>query len=184
MMDERKFEEHGYAMEGFAFGLSDGIICFLGLIIGVARATSDPTLVIIAGFIGGVADAFGNSIGFYVSQATERGVQIHETKEHGRKTRIHSKREVLMSGVFTFLATVVVLILLLSPFIFLGIAFATILAVLSGTILSFVLGSYVGKLGGESPYKSGYKYVCVTLAGALISYTIGELLSIYLRYGV
>lgn len=182
-MAEQKFEEHGW-MEGFAFGLTDGIICFLGLIIGVARATSDPILVIIAGLIGGIADAFGNSIGFYVSQATERSVQIHETKEHRKKTRIHSKREILMSGIFTFLATIIVLILLLSPFIFLGIAFAMILAVLSGTILSFALGSYVGKLSGESPYKTGFKYACLTIAGALISYTIGELLSIHFRYGI
>jgi len=183
-MTEQKFEMHGYALEGIAFGLTDGIICFLGLAIGVARATSDPTLVIIACVIGGIADAFGNSIGFLISQATERSVQIHEVKEHGKKTRIHSKREVLISGVFTFLATILVLILLISPFLFLNIAFAMILAVLSGTIMSFVLGSYVGKLSGVSPNKSGFKYACFTIAGALISYTIGELLSIYLRYGV
>lgn len=36
----------------------------LGLTIGVAEATSDPNLVIISGIIGGIADMFGNSIGF------------------------------------------------------------------------------------------------------------------------
>lgn len=40
--------ETAYHMEGAAFRLADGIICFPGLTIGVAEATSDPILVIIS----------------------------------------------------------------------------------------------------------------------------------------
>ncbi len=39
--------ETAYRMEGAAFRLTDGIICFSGLTIGVAEATSDPILVMI-----------------------------------------------------------------------------------------------------------------------------------------
>jgi len=169
-------EETGYRMEGFAFGLADGIICFIGLTIGVAEATFNPTLVIISGIIGGLADAFGNSIGFFVSQATERGVQIHETKEHGVKTRIHSTKEVWMSGVVSFLATILALIILLSPFLFFDISTAVVLTFSVGMILSFVLGGYVGRLSGESPYKTGLKYAMLALVGAVVSYLIGDFL--------
>jgi len=168
--------ETAYRMEGIAFGLADGIICFLGLTIGVAEATSDPTLVIISGIIGGIANAFGNSIGFFISQSTERGVQIHETKEHGVKTRIHSKKEVFMSGILTFLATILALAVMISPFLFFNISTAIVVTFSFGMILAFILGSYVGKLSRENPYKTGLKYVVLGIIGAVISFLIGDFL--------
>ncbi len=175
-MIEKEHEEKGYRMEGIAFGLVDGIICLIGLIIGVAEATSNPIIVIISGIIGGLSDAFGNSIGFFISQSTERSVQIHEAKEHGINTRIHSKKEVWMSGVFSFLSTVFVLIILLPPFLFFNINMAIIITFSIGIILSFLLGFYVGKLSKESPYKNGFKYVILTIIGAIVSYLIGDFL--------
>ena len=175
-IDSQKFELH-YLMESIAFGLTDGIICFLGIIIGVARATSDPTLVIIASIAGGIADALGNSIGFFISQTTERAVQIYGV-EQGTESRVHSKKEIWMSGVFSFLATIVALIFLISPFMFLSIWNATYVSFTIGTVMSFILGSYVGKIGKENPYKSGLKYAAITIAGALIAYLVGEILDI------
>jgi predicted membrane protein (TIGR00267 family) len=175
-VDSQKFELH-YLMESIAFGLTDGVICFLGIIVGVARATSDPKLVIIASIAGGIADALGNSVGFFISQTTERAVQIHGI-EQGTESRVHSKKEVWMSGVFSFLATIVALILLIVPFTFLSIWNATFVSFMIGTVMSFILGSYVGKLGKENPYKSGLKYAIITIAGALIAYLVGEILDI------
>ena len=174
---EQKFEVH-YLMESIAFGLTDGVICFLGIIVGVARATSDPTLVIIASIAGGIADALGNSVGFFISQTTERAVQIYGV-EQGTESRVHSKKEVWMSGVFSFLATILALVLLISPFrLFPDIWNATYVSFTIGTLMSFILGSYVGKIGKENPYKSGLKYAIITVAGALIAYVVGEILNI------
>lgn len=175
--NEQKFQVH-YLMESIAFGLTDGIICFLGIIVGVARATSSPTLVVIASIAGGIADALGNSIGFFISQSTERAVQIYEV-EQGTESRIHSRKEVWMSGIFSFLATIVALIFLLSPFTFLSIWNATYVSFTIGTVMSFILGSYVGKISKENRYKTGAKYAIITIAGAFIAYIVGELLSIY-----
>ena len=86
---EQKFEVH-YLMESIAFGLTDGVICFLGIIVGVARATSDRNLVIIASIAGGIADALGNSVGFFISQTTERAVQIYGV-EQGTESRVIQK---------------------------------------------------------------------------------------------
>lgn len=44
--------EESYRLEGIAFGLADGLIMCLGLIIGIAEATSNAQLVIITGVIG------------------------------------------------------------------------------------------------------------------------------------
>ncbi len=175
---ERKFQA-SFLMESIAFGLTDGIVCFLGIIVGVATATYDSRAVIIAAIVGGIADAMGNSIGFFVSQSTERAVQINAAEE-GENHNIHSQKEVWMSGVFSFLSTILALVLLLWPFAFLGVFPATILSFVIGTILAFILGTCIGKLSKEPLLKSGIKYSLITVAGAVICYGIGELLHIYL----
>jgi len=166
-----------FLMDSVAFGLTDGIICFLGIIVGVAVATYDSTLVLIAGIVGGVADALGNSIGFFVSQATERVVQIRAF-ENGENTHIHSKREVYMSGVFSFLSTLTALVLLLFPFAFLEVWTAAGLSFTIGTTMAFILGTYIGKIGREGRLRSGIKYALITILGAVVAYVLGEVLHI------
>lgn len=167
-----------YSLEGIAFGLADGLIMSLGLIIGVAEATTDPTFVIIAGVIGGFANAFGNSIGFYMSQSAERALQIQETTEHGLNTNVHSKREIHVNSALAFLCSVVVSVALLSPFIFLNISGAVIFAFILGVLIAFSLGSYVGKISKENNLYCGVKYAIIAFLGAVMSHLVADLLTI------
>ena len=163
-----------YRLEGIAFGLADGLVMCLGLIIGVAEVTSDTRFVIITGIIGGFANAFGNSIGFFMSQSAERALQIHETTEHGATTRIHSRREVFSNSVFAFASTIVATLILLSPFTCFGMSHAVIVTFVIGTVMAFILGSYIGKISHETPYKEGLKYTLLAILGAIISHLIAD----------
>lgn len=167
-----------YSLEGIAFGLADGLIMSLGLIIGVAEATTDPRLVVIAGVIGGFANAFGNSIGFYMSQSAERGLQMQETTEHGNYVNVHSKREIYVNSALAFLCSITVSVALLSPFIFLNIATAVIIAFILGVLIAFTLGSYVGKISEENRWLCGLKYAVIALLGAIISHLVADLLTL------
>lgn len=168
--------EESYRLEGIAFGLADGLIMCLGLIIGVVEATSDTQLVLITGIIGGFANAFGNSIGFFMSQSAERALQVHETREHGVATRIHSSKEILTNTLFAFASTIAAVIVLLFPFTVFHMNHATILTFMVGTIMAFILGSYIGKTSHENPYREGLKYVLLAVLGAIISHLIADLI--------
>ena len=169
--------EESYRLEGIAFGLADGLIMCLGLIIGVAEvaeAASGTQLVIVTGIIGGFANAFGNSIGFFMSQSAERALQIHEATEHGATTRIHSKREIFTNSIFSFASTIVATLILLSPFTCFCMSNAAIVTFMIGTILAFTLGSYVGKISHENPYKTGLKYALLAILGAITSHLLAD----------
>ena len=166
--------------QGAAFGLTDGVICITGLIIGVAVATSNLNMILIAAITGGLADALGNSIGFYLSEYTERGTQIHARDEHGIITEVHSLREVFLSGAFSFLATVFVLSVLLVPFFFLDTNRSIIGCFVIAVVILFSLGTYVGKLGNEPPTRTGIVYVVLGIVGAAVSYLVGYVLQILL----
>ena len=161
--------------QGAAFGLADGVICILGMIIGSTVATGDLKIIMIATITGGLADALGNAIGFYLSELSERGGQIHAI-EHGESNSVHSMSEVLTSGIFSFVATILVLVLLLVPFSFLTIANAVAIASVEGAVILFLLGIYVGKLSNESPARTAIKYVLLGIVGAIFSYFVGDLL--------
>jgi len=178
-MTENKSEEN-YRLEGIAFGLADGLIMCLGLIIGVAEATSQTHLVLITGIIGGVANAFGNSIGFFMSQSAERALQIHETTEHGMNTRVHTKGEVLTNSIFAFTATVAATLILLSPFICFAMTTAVVVTFVIGIVLAFVLGSYIGKTSHENPFKTGMQYALLAVLGAVISHYIADIVSAFI----
>jgi predicted membrane protein (TIGR00267 family) len=165
--------------QGAAFGLADGVICILGMIIGSAVATWDLRIIVVAAVTGGIADALGNAIGFYLSELSERGLQIHDVHQGGNSS-IHSMGEVIMSGIFSFLATILVLVLLLVPFVFLGIGNALMSASAEGIIILFLLGIYVAKLSRESPLRTAIKYVVLGIIGALFSYLVGDVLKIWL----
>ncbi len=177
MFEREKIHE---ILEGVAFGVTDGVICFSGLAIGVARSTLDPTLVIIATLVGGISDAFANAIGFYVSQATERNVQLYNS-EKGIPTHVHSKREVLMNGVFTFISSASVLFILVAPFMFFSLWQAVAVMLGLGIVLAFILGAYTSNLNGENALKGGIKYSLLTIAGAALAYVIGDILSLYFQ---
>ena len=165
--------EESYRLEGIAFGLADGLIMCLGLIIGVAEATSNTRLVIITGIIGGFANAFGNSIGFFMSQSAERALQI-QTSGHGVKTRIHSEKEVLTNSIFSFVSTIAAVLILLSPFTVLSMTLASTSTFIIGIIMAFILGSYVGKISHKNPYKEGVKYAILAILGAIVSHLIAD----------
>lgn len=169
--------EESYRLEGIAFGLADGLIMCLGLIIGVAEATSNTRLVIVAGIIGGFANAFGNSIGFFMSQSAERALQI-QTSDHGVKTRIHSEREVLINSIFSFLSTIAAVLILLSPFMVLSMMLASTSTFIIGIVVAFILGSYIGRISRKNPYKEGLKYGILAVIGAIVSHLIADFIQL------
>ncbi|MFX0184258.1 MAG: VIT1/CCC1 transporter family protein [Candidatus Hodarchaeota archaeon] len=171
-------DSKGAHLEGFAFGMTDGIICFLGIIIGVAQATRDPTIVIVAGIVGGIADAFGNSIGFFISQITEQNIQLNQKETSGRDIHIHTQKEVIFSGLFSFFATIIALVLLIGPyFIISEFETAMLLTFIFGILALFFLGIYVAKIGKKDPLRMGIFYATVGIAGAILSFVIGSALN-------
>jgi predicted membrane protein (TIGR00267 family) len=175
-------ETVGVHLEGFAFGMTDGIICFLGIIIGVAQATQDPAMVIIAGIVGGVADAFGNSIGFLISQVTEQSIQMHQKENLKQEVRIHTQSEVIFSGIFSFIATIIALVLLIGPYFFIADFFtAMFITFILGILALFLLGIYVAKISGKNKLKLGLLYAIVGITGTILAYTIGSFLNLVIH---
>jgi predicted membrane protein (TIGR00267 family) len=167
-------------IEGVAFGLVDGVVLVLGLIIGVWAATGNLNTILLAALIGGIANAFGNSAGVFLSQTAERGVQLHEKRRHQVKTKAHSEGEVLRISLFAFASSVLTVFILIVPFYLFGITQAALVSLAVALALLFLLGRHVGKLSEDGATKFGLMYACVGLLAAAIAFLAGEGLKLFL----
>lgn len=153
---------------GLAFGLVDGLVTMLGVVIGVAQATGETRLVIISGLVAGVANAFGNSIGFYGSELAERGEHLVEGREPS------SMKEVRRSSLLSLVTSLAATLILMVPFLVFSQAYAMLAAVVIGASLLFSLGLLVGRLWRTHPLRYGLIYVGLGVAGAGLSFFVGE----------
>jgi len=163
--------------QGVAFGTMDGLITILGVVIGIASATQNSSVVIISGLVAGLANAFGNSFGFYASELAERAEHIQENQHVSSMTE--TRRSTLLAFAHSLASTLVVV----APFVVFALTYAMIASLILALALLFALGAVVGKFSHASPWKFGIRYMLLGLAGAALSYVIGAAVGSVLTLG-
>jgi predicted membrane protein (TIGR00267 family) len=164
--------------QGVAFGTMDGLITILGVVIGIASATESSAIVVISGLVAGVANAFGNSIGFYASELAERAEHIHENQH------VSSMAEARRSTFLSFVTSLASMVVPVVPFTLLAnLQLAMTISLIVALATLFVLGALVGKLSRENLWRFGLRYVLLGLTGAALSFVLGDLLKDLLTVG-
>jgi predicted membrane protein (TIGR00267 family) len=160
--------------QGVAFGTMDGLITILGVVIGIAGATENSGAVIITGLVAGLANAFGNAFGFYAAELAERAEHIQENQH------VSSMRETNRSTILAFAHSVGSTLVIVAPFALLTLTSAIITSLISALMLLFALGALVGKFSHASRLQFGIRYVILGLAGAALSFVVGQAVRILL----
>jgi len=83
----------GGAARAAVFGVSDGLLTNVSLILGVAGANPGPGLVRLAGLAGLLAGAFSMAAGEYVSMSAQSELLQHELNVERRELREHPRTE-------------------------------------------------------------------------------------------
>ncbi|MEM7287738.1 MAG: VIT1/CCC1 transporter family protein [Actinomycetota bacterium] len=95
---EHHREDHrnlqGGAARAAVFGVSDGLVSNVSLILGMAGADSSQGLVRVAGLAGLVAGAVSMAAGEYVSMQAQRELLERELAIERRELRVHPQREI------------------------------------------------------------------------------------------
>jgi len=163
--------------QGVAFGTMDGLVTIVGVVIGIASATHSASVVVISGLVAGLANAFGNSFGFYASELAERAEHIQENQH------VSSMTETRRSTLLAFLHSLGSTIVIVAPFAILGLTYAMVVSLVIALLLLFALGSVVGRFSHASPWKFGFRYVLLGLAGAGLSFMVGVVVGRVLPIG-
>lgn len=148
-------KDHG--RQGLSFGVMDGIITVLGVIMGLF-STADKKIIILGALAVGVADAFANAAGIHVSQETKKD---------------HSHETVIKETIYCFIATVVVMLSLIWPYLFFAIGTSTIIVFIVSAAWLVSLGNFVAKTSGRSRKRLIAEYILIGVTISAVTYLIG-----------
>jgi VIT1/CCC1 family predicted Fe2+/Mn2+ transporter len=145
--------------QGISFGVMDAVVTVLGVMIGLS--VIDNRFVLVIGILtAGVADSFANAAGMHVAQETE----IH-----------HEEREVFKSTIFCFFATLITVLILTLPIIFIQLPYSIYFSAGIGFVLLVSLGYFVSKINKKfKPYKLAVEYLIIGISVGIICYIIGS----------
>ena len=163
----------GENLRDFILGAQDGIVNVLGLVLGVASATFDTKVVLIAGLAGLFAESI--SMGAVAFTSTKAAHDYYKKVKQKKEESLY--KNPLKIGMFVFWATILGSIIPIIPFFFLSVKAGIIASVVFSGIILFIMGTVKGKLtiGG---YKSGVEMLIVGLFAADAGYLIGIMLGV------
>lgn len=147
-------------VQGLTFGIMDGVITCLGVIMGLSAAGSKFFL-LLAVLSVGLADAMADAAAFHVGQETEK---------------YHKKKEVRKATVFTFVGVFGGFLILGIPVMFFELGQAILVSGVMGMAILFLLGYWVATLNPD--HHKGrlmWEYVAMGLFVAIVSYLVGRL---------
>jgi len=168
----------------FVIGAFDGALTILGVILGayVAESALHPemakTLILAAGFAGGVALAVSSAVGAYEAERVEH-LLMHKNLEKAMLGPVEGDRKeamrvgIYISSIFHGVAPMVAAFVPLIPFFFLGLDEAVLVAIVLTLAFLFVLGAYLGSLIREMIVYTGLRFVIAGLATAIVLIMIG-----------
>jgi VIT1/CCC1 family predicted Fe2+/Mn2+ transporter len=149
--------------QGIAFGIMDGVITALGILMGLS-AFQNRLILFLGIIITGIADAFANAAGMHVSEETEK---------------LHERHEVWKTTFYTFFSTILVFVILAVPFLFIQFSKAVFVSWIIGMLLLAWLGFSVGR--GKDRLKIVFEYVAIGIVISLVSFFIANYAKNFLR---
>ena len=163
----------GRSIRELTFGVSDGLVSILGLVIGVASAGVENQIVILSGVSGMLAAAISMSSGVYLSNESEK-LYLKSKKKISRIFNKSPMYDAIVIGI-TFIISGLIPIL---PFFFISSIYAIILSFVLTASALFTFGYYRANYTKQNPINSGLEMVFVSLLSACMGYLIGYLFRI------
>lgn len=153
------------------YGANDGIITTFAIVAGVAGANLSPSVVIILGISNVLADGFSMASSNYLARKSEKDYLANIGKEN---EEVHDP---IKNATATFLAFIFAGLIPLLPYM-LGIKENTFnYAILSTSLILFIVGSLRAKVTGMNWLKAGIEMLFVGALAAGVAYLIGDVLA-------
>lgn len=150
------------------FGIQDGIVSTLGIVMGVAGAQLTGEAIVIAGIAGLASGAMSMAAGEYVSVQTQREMLAVGAKLDDDENVNPVKAAAANGGLFIGGGA-----LPLMPFLVADGFVAVVTSIVLSVLALFVTGAMLTKLTRQSPLKSGMRMLIIGGGAGIIGFLIG-----------
>lgn len=146
-------------IHGAMFGLMDGIVTVIGIILGIS-ALGDQRLLILAAIAGALADSMANAAGIHVGTETSKRFP---------------KKSVMISTIYAFASTFIAAALLIIPHFLLGLQQAILASLVIAIIMLGAMGVFVAHYRNRNPVLIALEYIAIGLFVSFVTYISGML---------
>lgn len=144
---------------GICFGLTSAIITTLGLMVGLHSFTGSKSIILGGILTIAIADACSDAFGIHIAEESET---------------IHTKKEVWMSTLATFLTKFGFAMTFIVPVLVFDLNTAINVGIIWGVIMLTILSYSIAKIQHETPWKIIGEHVALALAVIFITHFIGD----------
>ncbi|MDO8556599.1 MAG: VIT1/CCC1 transporter family protein [Nanoarchaeota archaeon] len=170
MVKKQVHASTGSLLKDIILGGQDGIVNVLGLTLGVAAATNDPRVVLIAGLAGGCAESISMAAVAFTSTQAERDF----ARTHHKLAADTPGAAALIVGGSSLVGSLLPLI----PFLLWSPMLASVIAIIICGVVLFGTGFVKGLLTDGHSWRSGLEFLLIGLLSAFAGYIIGHWLGI------
>lgn len=164
LIDEERLKYVG----SIVLGLNDALVEFTGTLAGLTFALQDTRIIAVAGLIMGIAASLSMAASEYLSQRSEGG-----------------ETDPLKASIYTGIAYVVTVALLILPFLLLESPFLALVFTLAGAVaVIFVFTFYISVAKDLPFYRRFGEMLAISLGIAAISFAIGLVIRVFLNVNV
>lgn len=155
------------------FGVEDGAIGTLGVVVGMAQAAAPNSYIILAGIATMFAQMISMSAGTYLSVKSES-----EYLSSRKKSRLPSHKHPINAALIMGISVIFGAAIPLSAFLFWESSAGIIPAICITLIGLFALGAYKGTSVKKSPLRSGIEMALIGGLAALAGFLVGNAFTI------
>jgi len=161
LIDEERLKYVG----SIVLGLNDALVEFTGTLAGLTFAIQDTRIIAVAGLIMGIAASLSMAASEYLSQRSDGG-----------------ETDPLKASVYTGIAYVVTVALLILPFLLLESPFLALVFTLAGAVVVIFLFTFYISVAKDLPFFRRFgEMLAISLGIAAISFAIGLAIRVFLN---
>ena len=150
-----------------SFGLTTAVITSLGVMVGMHSATSSKLAVVAGIVVVAIADGLSDALSLHTSEEAE--------VENGNAKR--TPKELWLTTLFTFITIAGFSLIFVIPILLFPFRTAVIIAITWGILLLTLLNLYIAKIRKDSPVKTIFEHILLTLLVVTISYCVGSIVN-------
>ncbi|MEK6907546.1 MAG: VIT1/CCC1 transporter family protein, partial [Nanoarchaeota archaeon] len=167
-----------FNLKDIILGGQDGLVNVLGVILGVAAATFQTKIVIIAGLAAAFTESISMAAVAYTS--TETALSYYNTKL--KKSKLinllkeeyeNPKKSAFVVGFSAIIGSLIPLL----PFFFLSVKSAIMVALVLSALALFITGMIRARLTIGNQFRSGLEMLIIGMLAALAGYLVGVIFS-------
>lgn len=157
------------------FGLEDGIVSTLGVIVGIAAGTNNRFIVILSGLVVICVEALSMAAGTYLSEKSELDIEEAQ-KKHSLWHRLRHRhlKVPFIDSIYMGLSYIIGGAVPLTAFFFISPTTAIIPALIVSTITLFAIGMAKAKAAKANLLAGGLEMSLISLGAAVLGFVVGK----------